>query len=76
MTARRLLRGLSNFQDTARSLVPTAKANPLIGVIGGFPERLFVIVRWMITAQLWKQALVAMVLAPFVGFPAGGNGLR
>jgi len=50
--------------------VPNEKTNPLIGVIGGFPEQLFVIVRWMIAAQLWKQALGAMLLAPFVGFLA------
>ena len=46
------------------------KANPLIDVIGGFPEQLFVIVRWMIAAQLWKQALGAMLLAPLMGFLA------
>jgi hypothetical protein len=50
--------------------VPTAKANHLIDVIGYFSEQLFVIMRWMIAAQLWKQDLVAMVLVPFVGFLA------
>ena len=50
--------------------MPNEKTNPLIGVIGGFPEQLFVIVRWMIAAQLWKQALGAMLLAPLVGFLA------
>ena len=50
--------------------MPNARKNPLIGVIGGFPEQLFVIVRWMISAQLWKQALVAMLLAPLIGFLA------
>jgi len=44
--------------------------NPLVGLIGSFPEQLFIIVQWMIAAQLWKQALVAMFLAPFVGFLA------
>ena len=44
--------------------------NPLAGLIGGFPEQLFVVVRWMISAQLWKQALAAMILAPLVGFLA------
>jgi len=44
--------------------------NPLAGLIGGFPEQLVVIVRWMISAQLWKQALLAMLLAPLVGFLA------
>ena len=48
--------------------MPNARENPLIGLIGGFPEQLFVIVRWMISAQLWKQALVAMLLAPLIGF--------
>ena len=46
------------------------RENPLIGLVGGFPEQLFVIVRWMISAQLWKQALVAMLLAPLFGFLA------
>ena len=50
--------------------MPTAKANHLIDVIGYFSEQLFVIMRWMIAAQLWKQDLVAMVLVPFVGFLA------
>ncbi len=38
--------------------------------IAGFPEQLFVLVRWMLAAQLWKQALLAMALAPLVGFLA------
>lgn len=50
--------------------MPNARENPLIGLIGGFPEQLFVIVRWMISAQLWKQALAAMLLAPLIGFLA------
>ena len=50
--------------------MPNARENPLIGLIGEFPEQLFVIVRWMISAQLWKQALVAMLLAPLIGFLA------
>ena len=48
----------------------TPRANPLVGLIGGFPEQLFVVVRWMLAAQLWKQALAAMVLAPLAGFLA------
>jgi len=64
--------------------VPKEKTNPLISVIGVFPEQLFVIVRWMIAAQLWKQALGAMLLAPLVGFlafdlqlfPAAANNLN
>jgi len=44
--------------------------NPLAGLVGGFPEQLFVLVRWMLAAQLWKQALLAMALAPLVGFLA------
>ena len=44
--------------------------NPLAGLVGGFPEQLFVLVRWMLAAQLWKQALFAMALAPLVGFLA------
>ena len=50
--------------------MPGKGDNPLAGLIGGFPEQLFVIVRWMISAQLWKQALAAMILAPLVGFLA------
>ena len=50
--------------------MPNKRGNPLVGLIGGFPEQLFVIVRWMISAQLWKQALFAMFLAPAIGFLA------
>lgn len=46
------------------------RSNPLAGLIGGFPEQLSVLMRWMLTAQLWKQALLAMVLAPLLGFLA------
>ena len=49
--------------------------NPLVSVVGGFPEQLFVILRWMLSAQLWAQALVAMALAPLVGFLAFDLGL-
>jgi len=62
--------GDSATSKTRGALVPTAKANHLIDVIGGFSDQLFVIMRWMIAAQLWKQDLVAMVLVPFVGFLA------
>jgi len=47
---------------------PPSHGNPLTGLIGGFPEQLYVIVRWMIAVQLWKQALVAMLVALLIGF--------
>ena len=50
--------------------MPNKPKNPLAVVIGGFPEQLVEIVQWMISAQLWKQALVSMLLAPLVGFLA------
>ena len=50
--------------------MPDKLANPLVGLIGGFPEQLFIIVRWMISARLWKQALIAMLLAALLGFLA------
>ena len=50
--------------------MPDKFTNPLVGLVGGFPEQLFILVRWMISARLWKQALIAMLLAPLVGFLA------
>ena len=36
-------------------------------MIGGFPEQLVEIIKWMISFQLWKYALLAMALAIILG---------